>query len=479
LQKSKKNNELINASLWSGIDTFGTKFIKFIFGIFIARLLLPEEVGVVVILYIFLDVSMAISSAGFQSALINHKSINNIDRNSVFYLNLSIAIVLSLALFFLAKPISVFFDNHKIEHILKILCVVPVINAFSIVHIAYFYRKLDFRPLAFANFPATIASSLIALICAYHNYGSWSLVIQQILHPLIFTSILWAISPFRPKMIFSIKSIKKLQNYSINLLSAGLINKIFENIYYVVIGKFYSPAALGLYSRANSLSTLASQNITIFFSRITFPAISKIKEQKDEVHDLSIKMLSCSTLIIWPLMAFLSASADKLIPFLLTEKWYSSIEYMELLCVWGAIQAINKINMDTFQGCGKGGLILKIEILHKAIIIGILLFTFKLGITSIIIGQIISSIILFIIIIINALKITRINYFDQVKIYLPSFLLSVIIFIIVTITNMHTDLNYAWSLFLQFCTYIFTFIFFCFFFKKKALIDSYKYLSRS
>jgi len=478
LKKLAINNELVNASFWSTIDTLGNRLIKFVFGIFIARLLLPEQVGLVVMLYIFLDVSMVISNAGFQSALVNNKSATDLDRSSVFFLNITIAILLSTVLYFSAKPIALFFGKNDIEVILKVLCIIPVINAFSIVHVATLHREMNLRSLAVANFPATIIPCIVALILASKGFGYWSLVTQQVLYTVIFSLFVWALSPFRPSFNFSISSINKLKEYALNLLGAEFINKIFNNIYFVVIGKFYTPAVLGFYSKANSLATLPSQSLTAIFSRVAFPAISKIQEQQENVSRLSVNMLTYTALIIWPFMSFLSTATENLIPFLLTEKWNASIRFMELLCIWGAIQATNKVNMDILQGTGRSGLILKIELLHKLSIVVGLLLTFSSGLIFIILGQIASSIFLFILLSGFCSKVSNISFMRQVNIYLPYFIFSVIIFFILRTISNSINLDHGATLLTQFFMYIFLYLGFLFTFKRTLLVTILKVFQR-
>jgi len=460
LKNISSKNELLNASFWSTFDTLGAIFIKFAFSILISRMLLPSEIGVVVLTYILIDILQLFSSLGFQSALINHENISKTDRDSVFYLNISISLFLSCLIFLCSKHISIFFGNHLLENILKILCIVPIINAFNITHVAHFYRNMDHKIVALANSTAILVSCSISLVLAYLNFS---------LQSLIFSSLLWIASPFYPSMNFSFNSIKKLSKYSLSLFSAGLINKVFDNIYYVVIGKFYSPSILGLYSRANSLSTFISQNIAVIFTKVSFPAISKIKTEREKVKQLSLNMLSYTALAVWPLMAFISAASDNLIPFLLTEKWSGCIEFLKLLCLWGAIQAINKINTNLLQASGCSSLILKIEILHKTFIIGVLLFTISLGITHIIIGQVFCSSILFLVLAISNFKVSKIGYLEQLKIYYPYFLLSFIVYIATKSILIPVELTYSWNFLLQLSAYVFTYIAFLFLFKKEIL----------
>jgi len=303
--KTNLKNKFLNAVLWSALDTFSSRLLKFIIGIILARILEPEQFGLIAMLLIFIEIANAITAAGFQSALINHKNIDDTDKSSVFYLNLLLSTILAGILFISSPYIAILFGYDILSSILQLLCFVPVIGALSLVQAAIFHREMQISVLSIANLIATSLSGAICIYMATSGFGVWSLVAQQLSLHLFYALYLWHKSPFVPKLIFSRSSLIKLFPYSSNFFLADIINKLFENIYYVVIGRLYSATALAFYSRADSLAKFSSLSLTYIITKATFPAFSIIQDQPDRITKATRKVITYTAIIVFPIMTFL------------------------------------------------------------------------------------------------------------------------------------------------------------------------------
>ncbi|MGH1427539.1 MAG: lipopolysaccharide biosynthesis protein [Arenicella sp.] len=436
--------DIVNATFWGMLDSFGSKITRFIIGIFLARLLFPEELGQIAMVYIFFECASILINSGFQAALVQKKNVTVEDQNSVFYLNVSIAIFVGFVLFLFSESIAIFFETPVLTDVVRVLSFVPLINAISIVHIAVFHKKMDFRTMFFANFSGILFSGVVCLMMAANGFGIWSLVAQQVLYPMVTTSVFFFKSPFRPSLIFSWSAIRQLSDFSLNLLLADLINKLFSGLYFVVIGKFYSAAMLGFYARADGLMKFPSLALNSVLSRVMFPAAARVKDDKQKVKQIGKKTLGVTAFAIFPLMSFLSASAENFIPFLLTEKWNFTIGLFSLLCLVGAVHNLSEINLDLLQSLGRARTLLKLQVFHKCLVVIGLLLTFDLGLFFIIYGQIAMTIVMFAASSHVTGKFTGYGLYEQLCDCFPYILYSLLIFVLAkTVTHFFVYSNFV------------------------------------
>ena len=418
-------NRVINGLLWSVVERFALQGTQFILGIFIARLLTPQDYGLIGMIAIFLSISQSFIDSGFSQALIQKKDTNEKDFSTVFYFNLLIAISIYLILYFLAKPISLFYENSQLIAIIQVIGFNLIFSAFSIVPIAKLSKNLDFKTLTKSSLISVMISGAIAIYLAYQGWGVWVLVIQTLLKSFINSILLYTLLKWKPLFLFSKKSFDSLFSFGSKLLATGLLNAVYNNIYLIVIGKIYNANQLGLYTRADQFQQFASENITTIIQRVTYSALCSIQDKQEELERYYKKLIRLSAFVIFPLLIGLGAVAEPFIILILTEKWSGAIPFLQMLVFVGVTYPVHAINLDILKVKGKTNLFLKLEIYKKIVITIVLLATFSFGIKVMIIGQIVSS---FLLLYLNTYYTkTLINYtfFNQLKDLLPTFLLSI------------------------------------------------------
>jgi len=234
----------IHGVSWSAIDNVASSGISFLIGIVLARILSPAEFGILGMITVFIAVSNSIVDSGFSNALIRKNDAKDIDYNTVFYFNLLLGCFLYLILFFSAPIISVFFNEPILISVTRVMGTVLIINAFSIIQRTLLVKKVDFKTQTKISFIASITSGIVGIGMALEGMGVWSLVGQQVSRQLLNTIFLWVYSTWRPVLEFSKQSFKELFGFGSKLLVSGLIDTIYKNIYYLIIGKFYTAAQL-------------------------------------------------------------------------------------------------------------------------------------------------------------------------------------------------------------------------------------------
>lgn len=427
---------------WSFLDNISSSGITFLVGIILARLLSPSEFGVIGMITIFVAISNSIIDSGFSSALVRKKNIQPIDYNTVFIFNLVLSITLFILLFFLAIPISAFFSEPILVEVLRVISFVLIFNAFSIVQRTILVKELDFKTQTKVSFISSIVSGIVGVMMAIYGFGVWSLVGLQVSKQFISVTCLWVYNSWRPALEFSLESFKKLFGFGSKLLISGLIDVIYNNVYHVVIGKFYTVGQLGQYTRANQFTAFISGNLTSIVQKVSYPMLCELENDSNEVkiRETYKRIINLTMFVVFTLMLGFVAIAKPLILLLIGEKWLPSVVYLQILSFAAMLYPLNAINLNVLMVKGRSDLFLKLEIIKKIVgIIPIFIGIFY-GIIPMLASGVVYSIVAFILNSGYAKKYINYGRWSQIKDIIPSFLVALCISLIiwsVTLLDFH------------------------------------------
>lgn len=358
---------------WSAIDNISRIGVSFIVSIVLARLLSPDEYGLIGILTIFISVFNAIVDSGFTNALIRKNNASDTDYSTVFYVNMVVSVFMAAALFLCARPIASFFGREELVALTQAMSCIVIINALSIVQKARTTKAIDFKIQTKITLISAIISGVIGIVMAYMGYGVWALVGQQISCQLLTTALFWIYNKWLPSLVFSWESFREMWSFGWKLLVSGLIDTLWKEIYQVVIGKCYAPETLGLYTRAKQFSDLCSTNLTSIIQRVSYPVLSSIQDDKVRLREAYKKVIKTTMLPTFVLMFGMAAVAKPMIMVLIGEKWLGCVGFLQIICIYGALYPLHAINLNMLQVQGRSDLFLKLEIIKKIINIGPLL----------------------------------------------------------------------------------------------------------
>lgn len=413
-------NKTIKGLGWSAIENISRLGISFIVGIILARLLSPYEYGLIGILTIFISIFNAIVDGGFTIALIRKQNATDKDYCTAFYTNLALSFVLALTLFLCGGVISTFFERPELAAMTRVMSSIVLINALAIVQRVRLSKIIDFKTQTIITIVSSVISGTTGIIMAYCDYGVWSLVWQQIVNQIVSTIILWIHNRWAPSFLFSITSFKEMWSFGSKLMAVTMIDTAWKQVYQVVIGKFYSPVALGLYTRAEQFSIMFSQNLTSVVQRVTYPVLSTIQDDIPRLKSGYKRIIKCSMLISFVLMLGMAACARTMILTLIGEKWIECVPYLQLICITAMTYPLHALNLNMLQVQGRSDLFLKLEIIKKCILVGPILVGIYVNIYWMLISSIFTTIISYYL---NAYYSgSYINYSikEQVKDILPS-----------------------------------------------------------
>ena len=424
-QESLKQ-KTVKGVVWSSIDSFASLGISFVFSIILARILSPEDYGTIALLTIFIAVSNAFINSGFSNALIRKPDLSESDNSTAFYFNIGVGLVCYFVIYLIAPFVADFYKLPIITALLRVVGLTVIFSSLAIVQQAQLTIRIDFKKQAVISVISAILSGVIGLFFALKGFGVWSLAFHQVASGLIRTILLWCIVKWRPREKFSKKSFKYLFGFGSKLLVVGLIDEIWKNLYPIIIGKFFSSASLGLYSRAHTFASLPSSNLTNVLQRVTFPVLSKIQDDDEHLMQNYRKLLKVSAFIIFPIMTGLAALARPIVLILLTEKWEACIIYLQILCFSTMWLPIHAINLNLLQVKGRSDLFLKLEIIKKIMLVVVLVATIRFGLIVMCLGQIVSSLIGLIINTYYTDKLIKVGFLMQMKDLLPTLFTSLV-----------------------------------------------------
>ena len=381
----------INGAIWNAIGNFSQQGIQFVISIILARLLLPEQFGLIGMLAIFFAIARAFLDSGFGQALIQKKNPSPEDYSTVFIFNISISLVLYCVLYVTAPFIADFYKQSELTNLARFVGINILINSFSLVQNAIIIKRIDFKTQTKISLVSVSLSGGLGIALAYNGFGVWSLAIQQVSMTLSRAFLLWFFSKWHPTLVFNFESFKNLFSYGSKLLLSGLLNVIFDNIYTITIGKAFSALDLGFYSRAVRLQDLPTKNINGIFQNVTFPTFVKIQDDNRRLKIGYQKTLKSMVFVNFPIMLGMLVMARPLVITLLTEKWLPAVPYLQLLTLVGITYPINSLNLNILKVKGRSDLFLKLEIIKKVFIALAIVISINFGMLAIVVGQVITA----------------------------------------------------------------------------------------
>lgn len=414
-------NKAIHGAVWSFADNIVGSGITFLVGLVLARLLTPVEFGILGMLTIFIAISNSFVDSGFSNALIRKNDAKAIDYNTVFYFNLIVGVGCYILLFIASPAISRFFREPQLLSVTRVLGLVLIINALSIIQRTQFVKKIDFKTQTKVSVISSLSSGSIGIGMAFAGYGIWSLVGQQLSRQFFNTLFLWIYSKWRPVWEFSWKSFHEMFNFGSKLLLSGLLETIYQNIYYLIIGRFYSASQLGQYTRAEQFNAIFSSNLTTVVQRVSYPVLTSIQDEQQRLRETYRKVIKMTMLVTFACMLGLAATAKPLILLLIGEKWLPAVIYLQIICFSGMLYPLHAINLNILQVKGRSDIFLKLEIIKKCIGIVPIMVGIFYGIEFMLFAGVFTSIIAYILNSYYSSQLISYSTWAQIKDILPMF----------------------------------------------------------
>lgn len=326
----------LSGIFWTLIQQFSSQSISFIVSIILARILLPEQFGLIAILNVFVNIGSILMDGGMGQSLIRTENPDTDDYSTVFYFNLIVSFIIYFIVYLVSPFIADFYNQPELESISKWYCIIFITNAFSSIHYTRLTKNMEFKKELTITIPSLIISSVVGVLMAYNGFGIWSLVVSSILQSTTVGIQLWFRTDWKPILKFKKDKFYIHFKYGYKLTLSGILDAIFNNIYVLIIGKYFAANQVGFYNRADSLKQLPVNNISSVLNKITFPLFAKIQDDNMRIKDMNKKIMQMVLYFVAPTLLIMAALGEPLFRLLFTDKWLPAVPYFQILC-WGGI----------------------------------------------------------------------------------------------------------------------------------------------
>ena len=383
--------QALTGVFWTAAERFGLQAIQLTVVIVLARKLTPEDFGLVAMLMVVFTVSSVLVNGGFTAGLIREPEITEEDKASAFWMNLITSVVMYGVIWAAAPAIARFFEEPRLVELTRFMALNLVFLALTLVQVAELSHRLEFRRLGIANLAAAVLTGVVAVWLAAAGAGVWALAARFVLGSASASIFLWIALPWHPRHWISRRSLRKLFAFGSRLAASGLLDEAFQNVYKVLIGKYFAAATLGFYQQAQTFQRTASQSLAEMLQRVTYPILAKTKDDAARLKRGYRSMIQVSSFVIFPAMVGMALTAEPLLLTLVGEKWRPATPFLQLLCISGALYHLHGINLNVLKVVGRTDLFLKLEVIKKTNICIAIVIGWQFGIWGLLAGQVVSS----------------------------------------------------------------------------------------
>ena len=418
------SGKILKNFFWRFFERCGAQGVSFIVSIVLARLIAPEAYGTIALVTVFVTILQVFVDSGMANALIQKKEADDLDFSTVFFFNIAMCVLLYVGIFLAAPLIASFYEQSELTTVVRVLCLTIVISGIRNVQQAYVSKTMQFKKFFLSTIGGTVGSAVVGISMAYFGFGIWALVAQQVINVTAGTVFLWITVKWRPKKMFSYQRLKGLFSYGWKLLAASLLDRIYNELRSLIIGKMYSSVDLAYYNRGDQFPNIIVTNINTSIDSVLLPTMSVEQDHKERVRAMTRRAIRTSTYIMMPLMMLLAICAESVVRIFLTEAWLPCVPFLRIFCVTYAFYPIHTANLNAIKAMGRSDIFLKLEIVKKVIGMIALVSTMWFGVIwmaySLLFTTVTSSVI-------NAFpnrKLLNYTYGNQIRDMLPQIILS-------------------------------------------------------
>lgn len=416
----------INGLFWNTLDRFGNQAIVSIVAIITARILVPEDFGVIAALTIFSTIATAFVDSGLATSLVRSKVVLEEDYSSMFVFNLVISAVLYLILFFLAPYIEKFQQIEGLALYARILFLQILVSSFGIVQYVKILRSFRFHITARINVLAVFFSGLIAVGLAVFGFGVWALLLQPVLYHLFRTIMLWTWGDWKLSFQYSRSFLKRHVSFSLSFMVSNMLGKILSPLYYSFIGKNFDVKQLGFFYQGNKWGETPNLLISSIIQGTTLSTLTPIQDDYPRFLNACRKTMSSLVFVLFPVCFLAISVAKPAFIYFLTDAWLPSVTFFQLLCFAGIFISLTDLNVNFLNIKGRSKFALYLEIFKIGLAILCYYFSYKHGLLFVIYGLIFVRIVSYLLAAIMSGDVYGYHLKTQIQDVLPSLLISLL-----------------------------------------------------
>lgn len=388
--KSSKE-KVFSGVFWKFSERILAQGISFIVSVLLARILIPQDYGMVAMVTIFISLADVFVSTGFSTALIQKKDATETDFSTLFYCSFLLSIIIYALLFFCAPYIARFYNMKELTLVVRIFALRLPLSSYNAIQHAFVSRNMIFKRFFFSTLFGTLLSGAVGIFMAYKGFGVWALIGQYFTNSVVDTIVLSLTVRWHPRLIFSFVSAKNLMNYGWKVLAADLSGTFFNHLRGLIVGKFYSAADLAYYNRGTNISNLLTNNIYNSVTTVIFPALSNESDNLEKIKNMFSRSVRVLSYLIFPLLAGCIAVSRPFTLVVFTAKWEESIYFIRILCLVPCIELAGHLSIQGLKATAHTATLLRNELLNKPPYVICLVAGSILGVKALAVSMLISS----------------------------------------------------------------------------------------
>ena len=357
--------KIARGAVWTLVEDFGTKGVRFFVSMILARLLTPNDYGSIALITVFMAIGGVIADSGLGKALIQKKDATDLDFNSMFYASLALSGTVYAILFFCAPLVGSFYRSEEVVPILRVFSLSLIFSAINGVQNAELMRKMRFDISCKIGIAGSLVSAASGVLLAYLGWGPWAIVISSLICSVVVTILKWAMIAWRPQLVFSFSALRGLFNYGWKLTVASLLETSYQQLSSLFIGRFYSKSDLAYVNRGQAMPSLLMGSINGMLGRVTFPALVQMQDDTTRVRDSMRRIVAVSTFLVFPLMLGLGICAEDVVRVLYGKQWLEAVPYVRLSCFSFALWPMHTVNLNAIYAVGRSDIILTLSAIKK------------------------------------------------------------------------------------------------------------------
>lgn len=424
-----EKDKIIGGMAWKFAERISSQGVSFILSVVLARMLMPEEYGLIAMINLFIVIANVFVCSGFTAALVQKKDADEIDYSTMFYCTLVTSLLMYGLVYLIAPYIASFYNMPELCILTRVYALSLILSSYQTIQQAYIARNMLFKKTFISTFIATLFSGVLGVIMAYNGYGVWSLVGQYIANVILNSLTLTFVIPWHPRRLFSITRAKSLMGYGSKILASSLLGTIYKEIRQLIIGKMFTPADLGYYNRGNHLPQLVRTNLDHTILSVLFPAMSNHSDKPEEIRNMLRKGIKISSYITFFFFTLMSTISEPLIKVLLTEKWLHCVPYMQIFCLSYMFLIIAGYNVEAIKALGKSKEVLKLEVFKKPLFIVVILVAAQYSVMAVALTSPFNSLYAMVMNMKPTRKYLGYNLREQISDIVPATLLAVLLFV--------------------------------------------------
>jgi O-antigen/teichoic acid export membrane protein len=320
---------------WLIIGNTGSRILEFIFGVILARLLVPADFGMIVTIQVFTGFVSMLTTGGMGQALIRAKQADANDFNAVFTLQLFLGALIYTGFFLTAPWFAAFFENSLYEDLMKVSALLFLMKPFAYMHGSWLNRQMDFKRRSVIEILSGVITGISSVLMAWNGMGVWSLVLSGLLGALIRNIMLARVTTLKLRLNFDLAIMRKHGTYGSKIVANDILGHARKEGLKLILSKLAGPAFLGLFNKADSLHRLPYWTFAQPVAQPVFRAMSKLQDDLDQTKYMFYRVITLLMVYILPFYVGLWWVAEPFIGVVYGDKWLPAAEPLRILALAG------------------------------------------------------------------------------------------------------------------------------------------------